>query len=198
MPHTMLPRESAAVFLDRDGTLIRDIGYLTRVDQIEILPRVPQALRLLRENGLKIVVVTNQSAVARGMLSERDLAHVHQVLIERLEEEGGRIDALYYCPHHPTEGLDGYRIVCDCRKPKPGMIRRAVEELQLDVSSSFVVGDQNIDMELAVQAGARGVRLNRGLRLEPTSPAVSYVAGNLWQAAEWVVERLHPETSNIV
>jgi D-glycero-D-manno-heptose 1,7-bisphosphate phosphatase len=198
MPHTMLPRESAAVFLDRDGTLIRDIGYLTRVDQIEILPRVPQALRLLRENGLKIVVVTNQSAVARGMLSERDLAHVHQVLIERLEEEGGRIDALYYCPHHPTEGLDGYRIVCDCRKPKPGMIRRAVEELQLDVSSSFVVGDQNIDMELAVQAGARGVRLNLGLRLEPTSPAVSYVAGNLWQAAEWVVERLHPETSNIV
>lgn len=191
-------RKSTAVFLDRDGTLIRDVGYLTRIDQVEILPYVPEALKLLAEHGLRTVIVTNQSAVARGMLSEQDLRHIHQALLERLEARGGKIDALYYCPHHPTEGLGCYRIICDCRKPNPGMVRRAAEELQLDLGASYVVGDQGIDMELAARAGARGVRLNDGHGPEGVSPKASYVAANLWQAAKWVVGRLNLQNSKIL
>src|SRR5678815_1624155 len=102
-----------AVFLDRDGTLIRDVGYLTCVEQIEILKDVPAALRALRAAGFKTVVVTNQSAVARGWLSEAMLKQIHRVIHDRLADEDARLDAIYYCPHHPTEGIGDYRRVCD-------------------------------------------------------------------------------------
>ena len=135
-------RGRAAVFVDRDGTLIRDVGYLCRVEQLEILPNVPEAIRLLQEKDYKVVVVTNQSAVARGRLTEAMLADIHGELIARLARRGARLDAVYYCPHHPTEGFAPYKMVCDCRKPNTAMIRRAETELKLDPSRSYIVGDQ--------------------------------------------------------
>ena len=146
-----------AVFVDRDGTLIRDVGHLCRPEQVEILPRVPEALRLVRDAGFKVVVVTNQSVIARGRLTEDQLAEIHRQLVHRLAELGGQVDGVYYCPHHPTEGLGSYRPLCDCRKPNTGMIRRAAAELGLAVSRSYVVGDQLTDMELAARSGAKGV-----------------------------------------
>ena len=182
-------RRGAAVFLDRDGTLIRDVGYLRRVDQIEILPKVPEALRLLREHGFKLVVVTNQSAVARGWMPEEDLGEIHAALGAQLARRGAWLDGVYYCPHHPTEGRGHYRITCTCRKPDIGMIERSAAELGLNPAMSYVVGDQKTDVELAERIGATAVLIRQG-EAPPAaarSRSVSTVA-DLWQAAHWILD----------
>jgi D-glycero-D-manno-heptose 1,7-bisphosphate phosphatase len=178
----------AAVFVDRDGTLIRDVGYLHREEQLELLPRVPEALRLLKTKGYKVVVITNQSAVARGQLTERVLAEIHQELCRRLARSGATVDGIYYCPHHPTEGLGSYKIHCDCRKPNTGMIFQAAAELGLAPTRSYVVGDQAIDMELAARSGAQGVWIRDGRDLwSETPPGVVRIVADLWEAAHWFV-----------
>jgi len=180
-----------AVFLDRDGTLIRDVHYLHKIEQVTVLPGVAQALRLLRGAGLRLVMITNQSAVARGYLSEASLQEIHKELAKRLESAGARLDAVYYCPHHPTEGMGDYRTVCDCRKPKTGMIKRATAELGLDPKSSFMVGDQIIDMELAAAVGARGVLLDpTGDGSYPITGSDFPIVADLAQAAQWILDHL--------
>jgi len=146
---------SPGVLVDRDGTMVRDVGYLTSLDQLEILPGVPEAIRLLCAHGLKVAVVTNQSAVGRGFLQEEELARIHRELEHRLAASGARVDGVYYCPHHPTEARGSYRVACACRKPNAGLAERAAAELKLDLGSSYVVGDQASDMELAARIGAR-------------------------------------------
>ena len=181
-------KKAPAIFLDRDGTLIRDVGYLYRQDQVELLPRVAQAIRLLRRQGFLLVVVTNQSAVARGRLTEEELGRIHDALNARLAQDGAHLDGIYYCPHHPTEGVGPYHVECDCRKPNTGMIVKAVSDLGLDPSSSYVVGDKTSDMELAERIGAKGVRIARELAAGGDSPAPKHaVVADLWQAAEWIV-----------
>ena len=180
-------KNEAAVFLDRDGTLIREVGHLHRRDQVEILPRVPEAIRLLRSRGFCVVVVTNQSAVARGLLTEEELARIHDEINARLEKEGAQLDGIYYCPHHPTEGNGAYQRDCDCRKPKTGLVVKAAADLGLDPSRSYVVGDQEIDMELADRVGAKGVRI-ADRRLEDGSAGAKHPAvADLWQAAQWIL-----------
>ncbi|MDH3446070.1 MAG: HAD family hydrolase [Deltaproteobacteria bacterium] len=177
----------AAVFVDRDGTLIRDVGYLCREEQLEILPRVPEAIRSLKERGYKIVVVTNQSAIARGFLTEVVLAGIHRELLAQLARLGAHVDAIYYCPHHPTEGFAPYKMVCDCRKPETAMIRLAAMELDLAPSRSYVVGDQIIDMELAARSGAKGIWIHDSGEIPgDISSAVAHVVPNLWEAARWI------------
>ncbi|MDP2604718.1 MAG: HAD family hydrolase [Deltaproteobacteria bacterium] len=181
-------KKAPAIFLDRDGTLIRDVGYLYRQEQVEILPRVAEAIRLLRGQGFLLVVVTNQSAVARGRLTEEELGRIHDALNARLAQDGAQLDGIYYCPHHPTEGVGPYHSECDCRKPNTGMIVKAVADLGLDSSSSYVVGDQTSDMELADRIGAKGVRIARELVVGGDSPGSKHpVVTDLWQAAEWIV-----------
>ncbi len=180
--------KAPAIFLDRDGTLIRDVGHLYRQDQVEILPRVAEAIRLLRGQGFLLVVVTNQSAVARGRLTEDELGRIHEALNARLAQVGAHLDGIYYCPHHPTEGVGPYRVTCDCRKPNTGMIVKAVSDLGLNPSSSYLVGDQTSDMELADRVGAKGVRIARELAAGGDAAAPKYpVVADLWQAAEWIV-----------
>ena len=176
-----------AVFVDRDGTLIRDVGYLCRLDQMEILPRVPEALGLFKAKNYKVVVITNQSAVARGRLSENLLGEIHRELLRRLALGGGGVDAVYYCPHHPTEGLGRYQTVCDCRKPAIGLIQRATAEHGLEPSRSYVVGDQITDMEMAARSGARGIWILPSGAEPVEAPArVVHIARDLWDAACWV------------
>jgi D-glycero-D-manno-heptose 1,7-bisphosphate phosphatase len=176
----------AAVFVDRDGTLIRDVGYLNREEQMEILPRVPEALRLLKRKGYKIVVITNQSAVARGQLTEDALAKIHDELLRRLASFGAEVDGVYYCPHHPTEGLAPYKIHCDCRKPNTGMIFKAAAELSVAPALSYVVGDQIIDMELAARSGAKGVWIRESSDPWMETPSgVAHIVASLWEAACW-------------
>ncbi len=181
-----------AVLLDRDGTLIREVGYLSRVEQIELLPRVPDAIRLLRQNGLKVAVVTNQSAVARGFLSEKELGQIHQELRSLLAKSGAFLDGIYYCPHHPTEGLRPYRIACECRKPNVGLTWQAAEELNLNLSRSYVVGDQAIDMELALRIGAKGILIaNRGAEIrEQAAETEELVVKDFLGGTQWIVRDL--------
>jgi D-glycero-D-manno-heptose 1,7-bisphosphate phosphatase len=176
-----------AVFLDRDGTLIRDVGYLTRIEQIEILAGVPAAIRALRNAGFATVVVTNQSAVARGWLTETALNHIHRLVQDLLAQEDAELDAIYYCPHHPSAGVGEYRVVCECRKPKPGMINRAVHDLALAPMRSYVLGDQNVDLELAHQVGATPVlvRSNGEQALLSHAP----IFDNVKLAADWIIAR---------
>ena len=176
------------VLLDRDGTIIRDLGYLRQVEQIEILPRVPEAIRLLSGAGLRLAVVTNQSAVGRGWLSDEELENIHREIKRRLAADGAAVDRIYYCPHHPTEALGSYRVACDCRKPAAGMARRAAAELEMDLARSYVVGDQPTDMELAARIGARGIRL--GAEAVAAAGPDCVAATDLWEAANWIVEDL--------
>jgi D-glycero-D-manno-heptose 1,7-bisphosphate phosphatase len=180
-------KRGAAVFLDRDGTLIRDVGYLRRIDEMEILPKVPEALRLLRRQGFKLVLVTNQSAVGRGWLSEEELAAIHAALGAALAGGGARLDAIYYCPHHPVEGKGAYRQQCACRKPDIGMVERASAELGVDPAASYVVGDQKIDVELARRVGAAALLIGSA-RSPLEAVRADAVVEDLWQAARWIVE----------
>ncbi len=182
---TSSPRRNAGapgVLVDRDGTLIRDVGHLHRIEQIEVLPRAGEALRLLRSAGLKIAIVTNQSAVGRGLLDERGLEEIHREILHRLAASGGEVDGVYYCPHHPTEALGSYRIRCDCRKPDTGLALRAAADLDLDLRRSYVIGDKPTDMELAERVGARGILLDEGLAADSTA-----AARDIWEAAERVL-----------
>ncbi|HEX9455096.1 MAG TPA: HAD family hydrolase [Candidatus Binatia bacterium] len=176
-----------AVFLDRDGTLIREVNYLCRVEQIEILPGVAEALRRMRSAGFSLVMITNQSAVARGYLNENSLHEIHHVIETRLEHEGASLDAIYYCPHHPTAGIGVLRIACECRKPKTGMIDRAVAELGLDPTLSVVVGDQLSDMELASAVGARGVLLDSAGKFSNRTDESFSIAADLDEAARSII-----------
>jgi D-glycero-D-manno-heptose 1,7-bisphosphate phosphatase len=185
---------SPGVFLDRDGTLIRDVGYLSRPDQIEILPRVPDALRLLHEHGFKIVVVTNQSGVARGFFDEHHVEKIHLALKTKLAEHGAVLDGIYYCPHHPTEGAGPYHASCECRKPNAGLAKQAARDLNLDFSRSYVVGDKPTDVGLAVRIGAKGIRIHENdtekkgqvVGSKEVVPA-ALVVKDLWEAAQWIV-----------
>ena len=182
--------KGAAVFLDRDGTLIREVNYLTAIEQIEVLPKVASALRLLRAHGFKLVMVTNQSVVARGALSEAGLQKIHAEIVNRLTQESAVLDGIYYCPHHPTDGLGDYRVVCECRKPKTGMIKRAAEDLHIDPTLSYVVGDQLTDIELASAVGATGILVGRDDALAGIAPPSFPFAADLAGAAWWIIERL--------
>jgi D-glycero-D-manno-heptose 1,7-bisphosphate phosphatase len=153
----------AAVFLDRDGVLIEDRGLLVDPAGIRILPGVPAALRKLKEAGFFLAVVSNQAVVARGLISPRDLDALNTRIRGLLEAAGAPpLDAAYFCPHHPEAALPRYRVVCDCRKPRPGSLLRAAREYGLDLAASFMVGDRMTDIAAGTAAGCRTVLLETG------------------------------------
>ena len=151
-----------AAFVDRDGVLIRAVHHLRYASQIEILPGVPESLGRLRDAGWAVVAVTNQSAVARGLLTEDGLREIHRVLEAQLESRGAALDAIYYCPHHPEGAVAAYRVVCDCRKPQPGLLLQAAADLGIDLGASVMVGDAASDVETGRRAGCRTVLIRSG------------------------------------
>jgi len=176
-----------AVFLDRDGTLLREEGYLSDPDGVFLLPGVPRALNLLKDAGFALVVVTNQSGIARGLYSLEDYRSVAQRVEEVLAREGIRLDATHFCPHHPDATGP-----CDCRKPGTGMHRAAAQELNLDLGRSFFVGDRVRDVLPASELGGRGilVRTGYGTQEEAGIGQGVHVADDLFGAAEWVLDHL--------
>ncbi len=152
----------AAVFLDRDGTINEEVGYLDRMAKLQLIPGAAEAIRLINASGMKTVVVTNQSGVARGIFTESFVAETHTRLGEMLRAEGASLDGIYYCPHHPTEGRGDYLRVCECRKPAPGLLLRAAAELHLDPARSYMVGDTLKDIEAGGRAGAQGILVRTG------------------------------------
>lgn len=182
-------RGRRAVFLDRDGVLIADAHHLRNADQLRVLPGVPEALVRLRAAGWVLIVATNQSVVARGWVSEAELREVHRVLLGMLRERGASLDAVYYCPHHPEGAVPEYRLVCECRKPNPGMLLRAAAELGLDLSASVMVGDAASDIEAGRRAGCRTVLVRAGAAETGAGGAAApdYVAADLNAAAAWIL-----------
>ena len=155
-------KKNEAIFLDRDGTINEEVGYLDSPDKLVIFPSTFEAVRLINQSGLKAIVVTNQAGVARGLFGEDLVEKIHAALQEALRQKGALIDAFYYCPHHPTEGSPPYRQSCDCRKPAPGLFLQAARDLNLDLSESWMIGDRFNDIEAAHRAGAKGILVKTG------------------------------------
>jgi D,D-heptose 1,7-bisphosphate phosphatase len=188
-------RARPAVFLDRDGTLNIERGGVRRPEELELFPGVAEALIALRHAGFSLVVLTNQPVIARGETSERDLAAVHRRLEWELGKAGAYLDGIYVCPHHPDAGFPGERaelkIRCDCRKPSTGLLERACRDLSIDISKSWMIGDQTRDIELARRAGLRSVLLQTGAagRDGRFQCAADHVAPDLRRAADYVLAK---------
>lgn len=185
--HLSTPLAGYTIFLDRDGTLNPDPGYIRSSEQYELFPGVPQALAKLKQAGARLIVVTNQSGVARGLLSIDELEVIHRKLRRLLHDAGASLDGIYFCPHHPEEQ-------CRCRKPNTGMIDQAQRDGGIDLSRSYLIGDQMRDMELAKRIGARsvlvttepGVPYQTG-KLEAPEHEPHWVASSLADAADWIL-----------
>ncbi len=156
------PRPTRAAFLDRDGTINVEVDYLSSPEALELLPGAARAIRRLNEGGWLVVVVTNQSGIARGKLDEAQLTAIHAELDAKLQQEGARVDAYYHCPHHPEHGPPPYRQECECRKPRPGMLLRAAREHDLELESSWMIGDSLRDLEAGRAAGTRCILVATG------------------------------------
>jgi D-glycero-D-manno-heptose 1,7-bisphosphate phosphatase len=138
-----------AIFLDRDGTINEEMGYINHPDRFKIFSFVANSIKIFNRLGFKVIVVTNQSGIARGYFDERLLKVLHEHLRTYLIENSAQIDAIYYCPHHPTEGIEKYKLDCSCRKPKPGMIEQATREFDINLSKSYLIGDTYKDIAFA-------------------------------------------------
>jgi D-glycero-D-manno-heptose 1,7-bisphosphate phosphatase len=142
-----------ALFMDRDGTVSEEVGYVNHPSRFRLFPYSAEAIKLLNDNGWLAIVVTNQAGVARGYFAEEVILQIHEQLQRDLETSGAKVDAIYYCAHHPSVGEPPYRLDCDCRKPRTGLIERAAADFEIDLQRSWVVGDRYSDIELARNAG---------------------------------------------
>jgi D-glycero-D-manno-heptose 1,7-bisphosphate phosphatase len=184
-----------AVFLDRDGVINDEVGHLTKPDQLRLLPGAAVAINRLNDSGLPVIVVTNQSVIGRGWCIEAEMDQVHDALSKLLAEEGARITQFRYCPHHPTEAIGDYLVDCECRKPKPGMLHQAAQELGLDLAASVMVGDRINDVIAGREAGCQTVLVSTGLGMGerkqlPTAPCQpDHLCDDLGSAVDWILAR---------
>lgn len=183
-----------AVFLDRDGTIIEEAGYLDRLDRMVFFPYSVDAVRVLNRAGFTVVVITNQAGIARGIVEERFVAEAHEAISSRLAAGGARVDAYYYCPHYKTGVVEQYVRACECRKPQPGMLLQAARDLDIDLTRSFVVGDRWHDVAAAQAVGARGVLVRTGLGAREAAspdPGVNPAAvlDTLADASAWILDQ---------
>lgn len=187
--------KKAAVFLDRDGTINEQMGYINHLSRFHLLPGVADAIRLLNDHSIPVFVVTNQSGLARGYFPAALLVAVHDAMTERLQASGAKLDGIYVCPHHPEAKEERYRLDCPCRKPKPGLFRQAAAEHGLDLTRSYAVGDRWSDLKAAAACGAQGVLvltgygrgdyefIGPGQEIQP-----SHVAEDLLTAVRWIMQ----------
>jgi D-glycero-D-manno-heptose 1,7-bisphosphate phosphatase len=184
------------VFLDRDGTLNEELDFICTPDELHIIHGAATAVRRLNDRGTIVCVISNQSGIARGYFSEEDLVPIHQKLRQELALDGARVDQIYYCPHHPTEGRDPYNVVCECRKPKPGMLLRGAKEFPIDLSRSFIVGDSVVDMQAGVAVGATSILVLTGYGKPSLEQClrehvhIDHVAPTVNEAVELILQRL--------
>lgn len=185
------------VFLDRDGTLNREVHYLHKKEDLQIIPDVPKALVLLKEAGYKLVVVTNQSGVARGYYTEKEVEELHGYMNAILQKEGAAIDGFYYCPHHPVKGAGAYKTECGCRKPGIGMFEMAEKQFSVDREHSFMIGDKSLDAEAGKNYGLTSILVGTGYGKEihdrdieaGVVPVYDYYSDTLLDAARWIVKK---------
>ena len=183
-----------AVFFDRDGTLIHDVGYLSRLEDLKWFPWSIEAIRLLNRAGFLVCITTNQGGIGLGFYTADLVRRVHESMSADVLAAGGRLDALYFCPHHPQAVDEALRMECDCRKPRPGMIHQATAQFEIDLDRSFVVGDKLADVGLATATGARGILVKTGYgqvelqRHHGAMPGAAFVAETSFEAASWILK----------
>ena len=188
--------KNKALYLDRDGTLIQERGHISSPRQVRFITGADKALRIFRKHGFSIVVISNQSGVARGILTENQVKKVNQHIRAALEKKGVEVEEIYYCPHHPDFGSSKYRRNCRCRKPAPGMVRKAQKRFNLFGAISYVIGDKLTDIELAGRIKGKGILVLSGYGKEELSKPENhthrpdFVAKNLVEAAKWVASDL--------
>jgi D-glycero-D-manno-heptose 1,7-bisphosphate phosphatase len=183
------------VFLDRDGTVTEEVGYVNHRLRLRLIPGAAEGIRLLNRASVPVVLTTNQAGVARGYFTEELVRENLSRLQEMLERLGARLDGLYYCPHHPSVGAPPYRQACECRKPKPGMLLRGAAEFSLDLTRCYVVGDKIGDVAFAHSVGAKGVLVLTGYGLgeytyqrQDWTEQPDFMAEDLVSAAVWILE----------
>ena len=152
----------SAVFLDRDGVIIEEIGHLRRMSEVELIPGSADAIKMLNDRSIPVIVVTNQSVIARGICSEEEVKEIHAYLSSLLMGHGAKVNRFLVCPHHPTFGTKAYRILCDCRKPNPGLLLRAAQECDLDLDRSYMIGDKETDIMSGYRAGCKTILTTTG------------------------------------
>ncbi len=189
-----------AVFLDRDGTISEEVGYITNLNQFQLMTKSAEAVKLMNERGLKVILITNQAGVAKGYFPEEMVNRVHKKMEKTLSDQGAFLDAIYYCPHHPEGVVETYRKKCECRKPASGLLRQASEEHGIDISSSYMVGDKMVDVECAHQIGVKGVLVLTGYGKDELKKIEGarirrpeYVADDIFNAVKWIVNDLYVE-----
>ncbi len=184
------------VFLDRDGVINEEIGYLGRAEFLKLLPGVAKAIQHLNQMNIPTIVVTNQAGVARGYFPVERVDEIHRALSNLLATEGAHVDRYYVCPHHPTEGIGSYRVICECRKPKPGMLYHAAHDLGLDLGRCFMVGDTIGDIQAGISAGCQTVLVLSGYgkihqaQLGASRITVDFIAADLSRAVTWILGTL--------
>jgi D-glycero-D-manno-heptose 1,7-bisphosphate phosphatase len=183
-----------AVFFDRDGTLNEEVGHMSDLTRFRLLPNAGAAVRAVNESGLLAIVVTNQSGVGRGMMPEELVLAAHDRLTMELAQEQARLDAVFYCPHHPQAEIVRYRSECACRKPSPGMLRQAAEQFGIRLADSFVIGDRYVDIEMAHRAGVSSVLVKTGFGLAEWGlfrdngvAQPHHVAEDVLEAVRWIL-----------
>jgi D-glycero-D-manno-heptose 1,7-bisphosphate phosphatase len=184
-----------AILIDRDGTLCDEIGYVDSPDKLKLLPGSAAAIEAASAAGFQVVLITNQGAIARGYLDEEGLAEIHDHLRQLLSEEGARLDGIYYCPHHPDGAHPRFGRVCDCRKPEPGLLLRARDEMGIDLENSFMVGDHVRDVTAGLRAGVTPVLVATGHGREQRDDPANrealepvHIADDLQHAVRWILQ----------
>lgn len=182
----MAKLKNKAVFLDRDGTINREVDVLRYIKQLRILPGVDRAIKLINKLGFLAIVVTNQPVIARGWRTEKEVDEIHAVLISRLAKKGAKIDAIFYCPHHPNANLKKYRVHCRCRKPNAGMIMKAAKKFGINLRKSFMIGDMTQDILSGKRAGAKTILLKTGFagKDKKYKAKPNFIAKDLKEAAQ--------------
>ena len=180
--------KNKAVFIDRDGTINVNVEYLDNPDNFKMYPRVAEGIKLLQNNDFKIIVITNQSGIARGYFSEKTLEKIHQKMKNELSKKGASIDALYYCPHHPDDD-------CNCRKPKTGLFERAIRDFDIDLNNSYIIGDRMIDVEAGHKIGLKTILVpekkelvKREMNESDINP--DFMCDDFYSGVKWIINNL--------
>ena len=175
-----------AVFIDRDGTINVNVGYLDNPDDFQMYPGVAEGIKLLQENGFKIIIITNQSGIARGYFTVETLKRIHERMLKEFYDKGVTIDAIYYCPHHPDEG-------CGCRKPNTDLFEKAVKEHNIDITRSYVIGDRMLDIEAGHRMGLKTVlvpekkeKVEKEMKKSKIKP--DYLCNDFYSGVKWILK----------